>query len=246
MMPENISKTPLNHNISVTDSPAPASMPSVIFVATFFTAFLVLSNLTAFKLAQIGTITFTAGLVFFPITYLFDNILTEVYGFKVSRRVIWAAQLSNMIIFLGTWSTVYLKPSPLWDQQAAYAAIYQGVPRIFVASLIGYFMGEFANSTILAKLKILTAGRHLWFRAIASTGIGAGIDTFFFLHVAFLFVIPYAELWKVIATMYSFKVAYEICAIPITYKVANYLKQKDKVDHYDYNTNFNPFSLAVD
>ena len=244
MIPENIQNKLANNNL--TEAQSPASKPSVVFVATFFTAFLVLSNLTAFKLAQIGNITFTAGLIFFPVTYLFDNILTEVYGFKVSRRVIWAAQFSNLIIFLGTWSTIYLTPSPFWNQQAAYAAVYEAVPRIFVASMIGYFMGEFANSTILAKLKILTSGRHLWFRAIASTSVGSGIDSIFFMHVAFLFVIPYVELWKIIATMYTFKVVYEICAIPLTYKVANYLKRKDKVDHYDYGTSFNPFSLAVD
>lgn len=219
---------------------------SIVIVGILFTAFLILSNLTAFKLAQYGSFTFPAGLIFFPVTYIFDDILTEVYGFKVSRRVIWMALLANVIIMFGTITTIYLKPSPFWHDQAAYAMIYHAAPRVFFASLLGYLTGEFINSTILAKLKILTSGRYLWLRAIASTVVGVGIDTVVFIHIAFLFTLPYAGLWKIIATMYLFKVVYEMLAVPITCKIANYLKRIDNVDHYDFKTKFNPFSIAVD
>ncbi|WP_454785792.1 queuosine precursor transporter [Legionella sp. WA2024007413] len=222
-----------------------ANKSSVISVGILFTTFLILSNLAAFKIAAFGSISFAAGLIFFPLTYVFDDILTEVYGFKVSRRIIWMALLANTIVFLGTWLTIYLTPSPFWSHQEAYATVYQGTLRVFTASVISYFFGEFANSIILAKLKVLTSGERLWLRAITSTMIGVGIDTLLFTHIAFLFMIPYAAIWQIIGTMYLFKVLYEICALPITYHVSNYLKRKDNVDHYDVKTDFNPFSLAL-
>lgn len=218
---------------------------SVIIVGILFTAFLILSNLTAFKLATLGPLVFPAGLIFFPLTYIFDDILTEVYGFKVSRRIIWLALLANTIVFIGTWSTIYLTPSPDWHNQDAYATVYQATLRVFVASTISYFFGEFANSIILAKLKIFTSGRYFGLRAITSTIAGVGIDTILFIHIAFLFTMPYSHLWTIIATMYSLKVIYECLALPITYKISTYLKQKDNVDYYDFKTKFNPFSLEV-
>src|SRR5579862_1957759 len=213
--------------VSVDDScQNPAMKSSVIIVGIIFTAFLILSNLTAFKLAAFGPLVFPAGLVFFPLTYVFDDILTEVYGFKVSRRIIWLALLANTIVFTGTWFTIYLNPSPDWHYQDAYATVYNATLRVFIASMISYFFGEFANSIILAKLKVLTSGRHLWLRAMTSTITGVGIDTVLFIHIVFLFTMPYSHLWKIIVTMYSLKVIYECCALPITYKISNYLKQK--------------------
>ena len=223
----------------------PASKSSILIIGILFTAFLILSNLTAFKLASFAAIDFPAGLIFFPLTYIFDDILTEVYGFKVSRLIIWMALIANAIIFLGTWLVIYLPPSAYWPYQEAYATVYQATLRVFIASMISYFCGEFANSILLAKLKIITSGKYFWFRAITSTGVGVGIDTILFMHIAFLFVIPYAALCKVILTMFSLKVIYETCALPLTYKITNYLKQKDNIDHYDFKTRFNPFSLEV-
>ncbi|MBA2708993.1 MAG: VUT family protein [Tatlockia sp.] len=111
--------------------------------------------------------------------------------------------------------------------------------------MVSYFFGEFANSIILAKLKVLTSGRHLWLRAITSTIAGVGIDTVLFIHIAFLFTMPYSKLWQIIGMMYLLKVIFECFALPVTYKITNYLKQKDNVDYYDFNTKFNPFSLEV-
>ena len=223
----------------------PAVKSGVIIIGIIFTAFLILSNLTAFKLAAIGPLVFPAGIIFFPLTYIFDDILTEVYGFKVSRRVIWLALLANTIVFVGTWCTIYLKPSPDWYNQDAYATVYHAALRVFFASTISYFFGEFVNSIVLAKLKVMTSGQHFWLRAISSTIFGVGIDTVLFIHIAFLFTMPYFDLWRIIATMYSFKVIYECCALPVTYKLTNYLKQKDNIDYYDVKTQFNPFSLKV-
>lgn len=224
----------------------PITRESVIVIGILFTAFLILANLTAFKLVGFHGFTFTAGLIFFPITYIFDDILTEVYGFKVSRRIIWVGLLANTIIVLGTLITTYLPPSPYWHDQAAYATVYQAAFRVFLASLVAYLAGEFTNSIILAKFKILTSGRHLWMRIVSSTMVGVGIDTILFTHIAFLFSTPYHVIWELIGLMYTVKVSYEICAIPITYRIINYLKRKDNVDHYDFGVQFNPFSLEVD
>ena len=218
---------------------------SVIFIGIIFSAFLILSNLAAVKLSAIGSLTFPAGLIFFPLTYIFDDILTEVYGYKISRRIIWSALAANIIVMLGTWITTFLQPSPYWDQQHSYEMIYRTAPRVFVASIVSYFFGEFINSMVLAKLKVMTGGRYLWFRVASSSALGVGIDTFLFIHIAFLFTLPYAHLWNVIITMYFLKLGYEICAIPITYRVSNYLKKKDQIDYFDLNTNFTPFSLQI-
>lgn len=220
--------------------------PNVITISMLFSAFLILSNLTAFKLVQYAHLIFPAGLLFFPMTYIFDDILTEVYGFKVSRRIIWSALLANSVVMLGTLLTVYLTPSPFWHDQTRYAAVYQAVPRTFAASLLGYACGEFVNSMFLARLKVRFSGRYLWLRFIASTAVGVAIDTVLFTHVAFFGAIPYHAIWSVIGTMYGLKVAYEILVTPVTYKVSNYLKRKDGVDHYDTNTVLNPFSLSLD
>lgn len=219
--------------------------PSIIVVGILFSAFLILSNLTAFKLVQYHGFAFPAALVFFPMTYIFDDILTEVYGFKISRLVIWTALLANMIVILGASITTYLQPAPFWHDQQAYAKVYQAVPRVFLASILGYLSGEFANSIILAKLKVRSQGRHLWFRLCSSSIVGVAIDTMVFVHIAFLFMVPYTKIWQIVFTMYLFKITYEMLVMPITYKVTHYLKQKDNVDHYDLNTNFNPFSIKL-
>jgi len=223
----------------------PYTQSNIIIVAIFFTSFLILSNLTAFKISEIGPFIFPAGLIFFPLTYVFDDILTEVYGFKVSRRIIWLALFANTIIFLGTWVTIYLDPAPQWPHQNAYSTVYHATLRIFLASTLSYFFGEFVNSILLAKLKVKTKGRYLWLRLIMSTLIGVGVDTIIFAHIAFLFTIHYGELWKMITTVYTLKVIYEMTAIPLTYKIVRYLKQKDNTDYYDINTKFNLFSLEL-
>lgn len=218
--------------------------PSVVWIAVLFSAFFILSNLAAFKLVHYYFLSFPASLIFFPITFIFGDILTEVYGFAVARKIIWLAVLANSIVLLGTLATVYLQPSPFWHGQENYAAVYQVVPRIFAGSILAFLIGEFSNSVVLAKLKVKTNGKHLWLRVIASTAVGAGLDSIVFIHAAFLFTIPYVELWSVIVSMYGLKMLYEIIAVPFTYKISGYLKRKDNVDYYDRETQFNPCSLS--
>lgn len=223
-----------------------------------FTSFLILSNLTAFKIVEfklsnfhffhsigLTDFTFPAALVFFPLTYFFDDILTEVYGFKVSRFVIWGGLICNTLVTLGIIITVQLNPSPIWHFQNEYSAVFNSTLKVFLASASGYFAGEFCNSIILSKLKILTSGKWLWLRIISSTSAAVAIDSLIFCHLAFLGVIPHSTILKLIETLYVFKVSYELLALPITYFITGYLKRSDRVDYYDYKTKFNPFSLQL-
>lgn len=220
--------------------------PGIVIVAMLFSACLILSNLTAMKVIHFWHITATAALVFFPMSYIFDNILTEVYGFQVSRRIIWLALLCNIIVIGGAMLTVYLPSDQTWHQQNAYQNIYLTAPRIMLASMAAYLLGEFFNATALAKLKIATQGRHLWLRCVVSTAFGLALDSIVFTLVGFIGVVPLNTMWRMIITMYVLKLLYEILALPITYWVTGYLKRQDQVDHYDYHTRFNPFSLRID
>lgn len=225
---------------------------NVIFLGMLFTTCLILSNLTAFKIIElhfglfgIKEIDFPSALIFFPLTYFFDDTLTEVYGFKISRFIIWGGLICNCIVTLGTWATVYMPSAPVWHFQKAYSLIYNNNLRIFVASLSAYLLGEFCNSVILAKLKVLTNGKWLWLRVISSSSVGVGLDSIIFCNMAFLGVLPTALVWKIALTQYVIKVGYEIVVLPLTYRITRYLKKKDAVDHYDFSTKFNPFSLQV-
>lgn len=227
----------------------------IILIGMLFVTFLIVSNLTAFKVAAIQltshfAIEFPAALIFFPLTYFFDDILTEVYGFKMSRLIIWAGLACSALVTACTWIAVHLPASPIWDMntqhgEKAYELIFTGSFRIFLASTLAYFFGEFFNSTILAKLKIITAGRYFALRILCSTAFGVGIDTLIFCHVAFWNVMPSAIIWKIIITLYLFKLGYEVMMLPVTYSLTNYLKRIDNIDYYDIHTKFNPFSLSL-
>lgn len=215
-------------------------------VAMLFTLSLLMANLVASKVARFHGIDFPAGIIFFPLTYIFDNILTEVYGYKQSRRVIWIGVLCNVIFVFGTQLVVSLPPSPYWHNQVAYAITMGSIPRIVLASIISYFCGEFLNSYTIAKLKILTAGKAYWLRLIASTLVGAGVDSVFFCSIAFAFIMPLKVILSIILLQYIIKVGYEIIALPITYVITGYLKRTEQVDYYDFDTNFTPFSLSLE
>lgn len=217
----------------------------IITVGILFAAFMILANLNAFKIVAFWHLMLPAAIIFIPMSYVFDDILTEVYGFKVSRRVIWSALLANVIVVGGAVVTIYLPAAPFWHAQQAYHTVYSAVPRVFVASVLGYLIGEFVNSIILAKMKIRSQGKRLWQRLLCSTGIGVALDTIVFVHVAFLFSIPYPAIWHIFFTMYGIKLAYEILAMPVTYKVTAFLKRKEQIDVYDHHTRFNPFGWKV-
>lgn len=227
----------------------------VVFISMLFVTFLVVSNLTAFKIAEIHFtenffFNFPASMIFFPLTYFFDDILTEVYGFKMSRLIIWGGLLCSCMVTMCTWLAVHLPAAPIWDAHTgqgakAYALIFQGSLRIFFASILAFFFGEFFNSIVLAKLKVATKGKYFALRVLASTAIGVGLDSIIFCNIAFWDVLPHHLIWKMILTLYLFKLFYEFVMLPVTYSLVNYLKRMDNVDYYDVETKFNPFSVSL-
>jgi len=219
---------------------------NIQIIAVIYTTFLILSNISALKISSVLGYSIPSGLVFFPLTYIFNDILTEVYGFKVSRRVIWLGLISNLIITVGIYGIIHLTPSPYWSHQREFETIFALSPRIFAASVLSYFCGEFINSTIIAKLKIFTDGKYLWLRVAGSTAIGVGIESILFAFIAFWSVFPKNVLLEMILIQVLFKVGYELIALPVTYKVIEFLKKVDGADYYDFATKFNPFSFRLE
>ncbi len=207
---------------------------AAIFVTCFITA-----NTVGVKMVSLGSFILPAAVVLFPLSYIFGDILTEVYGYRWARRVIWLGFFCNLIFVIFAWVGQVLPPAPLWEGQEAYESILGYTPRLLAASFCGYFVGEFANSFVLAKMKILTRGRWLWSRTIGSTIVGQGLDTVIFITGAYFgapFFVPIIILYHWLA-----KIGIEAIATPFTYAVVNFLKKKEATDTYDYATNFNPF-----
>lgn len=215
----------------------------IVLVAVFITC-LIVANIIAVKIVGIGGFTLPAGIIIFPISYIFGDVLTEVYGYRKARLVIWLGFACNLFAVVAIWLGQNLPPASFWDGQAAYERILGYTPRLLAASLVAYLCGEFANSFILAKMKIATKGRWLWTRTIGSTLVGQGIDSAIFITIAFLGTIPGADLASTIITQWLIKTAYEVVATPFTYVVVNFLKRREGIDTYDYHTNFNPLVFA--
>lgn len=212
-------------------------------VSSIFVAVLIISNTVATKLFSLGPFIFTGAIFVFPISYIFGDILVEVYGYGSSRRIIWTGFFALIAMAVIYWLVGLLPPAPGWENQEAYTAILGVVPRIVIASIIGFWAGEFSNAFVLAKMKILTSGKHLWTRTIGSTIIGQGIDTVLFTSIGFFGLIPNSILLIAILSGYAFKVAYEAIVTPVTYAIVRFLKKKEKIDAFDNNTNFNPFKI---
>ena len=218
-----------------------------------FVAVLLCSNLVGpAKVAQLdlpllGAVTFGAGVLFFPISYVFGDILTEVYGYSRTRRVIWAG--FGALLFASVMSAVVvaLPPAPGWTNQAAYEIAFGSTWRIALASLIAFWCGEFVNSFVLAKMKIATAGRWLWTRTIGSTIVGEGVDSALFYPLAFYGsgLIPNEMLPKVMLAQFVAKVGVEVLFTPVTYRIVAILKRAEQEDYYDVRTDFNPFTLKA-
>ena len=213
-------------------------------VGSAFVATLLISNIAAQKLILLGPFVFAGGILLFPVTYVFGDVLTEVYGYAKARQVIWVGFGANVLMAAFLALVVALPPAPGWELQEAFASALGLVPRVVVASILGYWAGEFANSFILARLKVATGGRHLWIRTIGSTVVGQAVDTVIFTVVAFGGLLPAAVLFTTIWSGYLFKVFYEVAATPLTYLVVHRLKAVEEIDVYDRETSFNPFSLA--
>jgi len=223
------------------------------FVMAAFVTVLICSNLIGpAKIAQLelpllGTIVLGAGALFFPISYVFGDILTEVYGYSRARRVIWAGFAGLGFASFMAAVVVALPPAPFWRHQAAYEVAFGSTWRIVAASMIAYFCGEFVNSYTLAKMKILTAGKWLWTRTIGSTIIGEAVDSALFYPLAFYGsgIIPNDKLPLVMLAQFVAKVSVEVVFTPVTYKVVGWLKRAESEDYYDRKTDFNPFSLKA-
>lgn len=212
-------------------------------VSSIFVAVLMISNTVATKLFSLGPLIFTGAIFVFPISYIFGDVLVEVYGYSRSRRIIWTGFFTLVVMSITYWLVGLLPPAPGWENQEAYVKILGVVPRIVFASIIGFWAGEFSNAFVLAKLKIATSGRRLWTRTIGSTIVGQGVDTALFTFIGFFGAIPNQVLVIAILSGYVFKVIYEAVATPLTYKIVRFLKKREGVDHFDYKTKFNPFKF---
>ena len=223
------------------------------FVMAAFVTVLVCSNLIGpAKIAQVdvpglGALTFGAGVLFFPISYVFGDVLTEVYGYARARKVIWAGFAGLAFASLMAAVVVALPPAPFWPHQAAYEIAFGSTGRIVAASIIAYFCGEFVNSYVLAKMKILTAGKWLWTRTIGSTIFGEAVDSALFYPLAFYGagIIPDEKLPLVMVAQFVAKVGVEVAFTPVTYKIVGWLKRAENEDYYDRRTDFNPFTLKA-
>lgn len=213
-------------------------------ITAFFVAVLLISNVASTKILDLGIFTFDGGTILFPLSYIFGDILTEVYGYSRSRKVIWLGFMSALLMSLIFIAVGKLPPAAGWENQEAYEKILGLTPRIVVASLIAYFSGEFSNSFVLAKMKILTKGRVLWSRTIGSTIVGELVDTVLFVLIAFGGILEWELIFTVIVSNYVFKTGVEILFTPLTYKIVAFLKKVELEDYYDYDTNFSPFHLT--
>jgi uncharacterized integral membrane protein (TIGR00697 family) len=216
------------------------------FVTAGFVTVLLCANLIGVsKVVTVFGFTFGGGNLFFPLSYLFGDILTEVYGYARSRRVVWCGFGALLFAAFMSWVVLTLPPASGYTGQAALEAVFASTPRIVVASILGYFIGEFANSFTLAKMKVFTNGKWLWSRTIGSTVVGEAVDTLVFYPLAFYGSWSNDLLVKVMIANYCIKVGWEVLATPVTYKVVNYLKKVEHEDYYDRDTNFTPFSVSV-
>ncbi|MCX5995928.1 MAG: queuosine precursor transporter [Chloroflexi bacterium] len=225
-----------------------------LVIAALFITCLITANIIAVKLITLGVEPIRHGgfqfpgplpaaIVIFPLSYIFGDILTEVYGYRQARKIIWLGFFCNLIAVLAFWVAGQI-PALDSDVQNAYERILGYTPRILAASFSAYLVGEFANSFVLAKMKIKTKGRFLWTRTIGSTLVGEGLDALVFIAIAFGGTMPWALIGGIILTHWLVKTGYEVVATPFTYMVVNFLKKKEGIDTYDHDTDFNPFLVT--
>jgi uncharacterized integral membrane protein (TIGR00697 family) len=216
------------------------------FVMAAFVTVLLCSNLIgASKIASVGNFSFGAGVLFFPISYIFGDVLTEVYGYARARRVVWAGFGAMIFASFMSWIVLSLPPAQGWEHQAAFETVFAATPRIVIGSLIAFFCGEFCNSYVLAKMKVATGGKFLWMRTIGSTIVGEGVDSLLFYPIAFYGIWPDELVIKVMFSNYLIKVGWEAVITPFTYLIVNALKKAEHEDHFDRQTDFNPFTLKA-
>jgi uncharacterized integral membrane protein (TIGR00697 family) len=212
-------------------------------ISGLFVGVLILSNVLAAKMLRIGPFVFDGGTLLFPLSYIFGDVLTEVYGYRESRKVIWTGLAALVVMSLNIWIIGILPAEPSWAFQQSYDDILAQVPRIALASVAGYFAGEWSNSVVLSRMKLLTKGKWLWTRTIGSTLVGEMADTLLFVTIAFAGSYPSSVLLTMIASNYLFKCSIEAVFTPVTYKVVGFVKKTESVDAYDYGVRYNPLPV---
>jgi queuosine precursor transporter len=210
-----------------------------------FVAVLLVSNLVAPKLVSWGPFVFSGAQLLFPITYIFGDIFTEVYGYAGSRRAIWNGFLASILLTCLSAIIIALPSAPEWKAQEAYRTVLGSMPRIVIASLLAYWCGEFANSFVMARMKVLSNGKYLWMRTIGSTVVGQAVDTVIVVTIIFAGSVPLSTMLVLMVSGYGGKVIYEALATPLTYAAVNWLKRVEGVDIMDTHTNFNPFKARL-
>jgi uncharacterized integral membrane protein (TIGR00697 family) len=213
-------------------------------LTTMFVVILLVSNLVAQKICMIGPLAVSGAVLLFPITYIFGDVFTEVYGFSASRRAIWLGTFGTALLYGMGMLVIALPGAPGWKNQEAFKIVFGFLPRIQTASLISFWAGDFANSYTLARMKLLTNGRWLWTRTVGSTVVGQAVDTTLVIVLTFAGKYPPLTLANMIVTGYLLKVAYEVLATPLTYFVVGWLKRTEHADAFDRHENFNPFHLT--
>jgi uncharacterized integral membrane protein (TIGR00697 family) len=221
------------------------------FITAVFVTTLIVSNIIAVKLVQLGSFIVPAAVILFPVAYIFGDILTEVYGYARARQTIWIGFFCNLLVVIAIWIGGLLPAASFWTvgyespegAQLAYQAILGFTPRLLLASFTAYLIGEFLNAFVLARLKVRTGGRYLWLRTIVSTLLGQAADSAVFITIAFWGIIPPAGMIQAILSQWLFKVVFEIIATPLTYVIVNRLKRAENEDYFDRDTNFNPVRL---
>jgi queuosine precursor transporter len=215
-----------------------------IACTALFVTCLLTANVTAAKLVAVGSVTLTAGIVIFPVSYILGDVLTEVWGYAATRRVIWLGFACNALLVAAVWLGGALPPAAFWKGQGAWDEILGQAPRILAASFVAYLVGEFANAYVLARMKIATGGRWLWMRTIGSTVVGEGLDSLVFVTLAFAGTVPGGVLVGIVAGQWVVKVLYEAAATPLTYAAVAWLKSRERLDTFDLHTDFNPLRLG--
>ncbi len=213
------------------------------FISALFVTCLIVSNIIAVKIGSFWGNFLPAGVILFPITYIIGDVLTEVYGYAAARRVIWTGFGCNLLAVIAIYIAIKVVPAPFFPNQQAFETILGFTPRLLAASFVAYLIGQFANSFVLAKMKIKTNGKHLWMRTIGSTIVGEGLDSLIFIIFAFSGVLPPSAIVPLILAQWIFKSAFEIVATPLTYVVVGFLKKTEKIDVYDRDSNFNPLKF---
>ena len=216
-----------------------------LVMAAFVTVLLCANVIGASKVCIVAGFTFGAGVLFFPLSYVFGDILTEVYGYARARKVVWAGFTALAFASFMSWTVLAFPPAPGWEHQQAFETVFGATPRIAGASLVAYFCGEFCNSYVLAKMKVRTGGRSLWMRTIGSTVVGEGVDSLIFYPLAFLGWWTPGQVLSVMGGNYLLKVGWETLMTPVTYRIVGFLKRAENEDYYDRDTDFTPFSLSA-